>query len=258
MERSAGKAHAALTLRDGRMRLTALRQQGSAKAILPRVEGPPEVVFLNTSGGLTGGDRLEMSLDVTGRAIATTQTAERAYDAGGGVATVRVSHRVDGWLDWLPQETILYDRARVDRITRIDLAPDAGCLMLEMLVLGRAAMGETVRDLHLSDRREVWRGEKPVLLEWLRLDKAALCAGPAGLAGSRAIATLAMVGPGAEDALDPARAALGVGGVEAAASAFGGKMVVRMRAGDGWLLRRQVARLLLALRREPLPRVWQI
>ncbi|WP_435170046.1 urease accessory protein UreD [Falsirhodobacter sp. 1013] len=258
MERSAGKAHAALAMQGGRMRLTALRQQGSAKAILPRVEGPPEVVFLNTSGGLTGGDRLEMSLDVTGRAVATTQTAERAYDAGGGVATVRVSHRVDGWLDWLPQETILYDRAQVDRITRIDLAPNAGCLMLEMLVLGRAAMGETVRDLHLSDRREVWCDGRPVLLEWLRLNDGALQAGPAGLAGSRAIATLAMVGPGAEDALDRARAALGVEGVEAAASAFDGKMVVRMRAGDGWPLRRQVAQLLRALRGAPLPRVWQI
>ncbi len=240
------------------MRLTDLRQQGSAKAILPRVDGLPEVVFLNTSGGLTGGDRLDLSLDIRGRAVGTTQTAERVYDAGGGIATVRVTHRVEGWLDWLPQETILYDRARLDRITRIDLAPGAGCLMLEMLVLGRAAMGETVRTLHLSDRREVWRDGRPALLEWLRLDEAALDAGPAGLAGSRAIATLAMVGPGAEDTLARARSVLGDDGVEAAASAFDGKMVVRMRAGDGWPLRRQVARLLRGLRDAALPRVWQI
>ena len=241
------------------MRLTALRQQGSAKAILPRVGDVPEVVFLNTSGGLTGGDRLDLSLDLDGQAVATTQTAERAYDAGGGTATVRVHHHVtSGWLDWLPQETILYDRARVYRITRIDLGADAGCMMLEMLVLGRAAMGEVVRDLHFSDRREIWRCGKPVLLEWLLLDNEALRAGPAGLGGSRAIATLAIVGQGAEGLLERARGALGQDGVEAAASAFDGKLVVRMRAGDGWPLRLQVARLLRALRDAPLPRVWQI
>ncbi|QUS35670.1 urease accessory protein UreD [Falsirhodobacter algicola] len=259
MERSEGLAHAGLAWRDGRTRLVDLRQQGSAKAILPRVEGDvPEVVFLNTSGGLTGGDRLDLSLHVTGRATGTTQTAERAYDAGGGLARVRVAHRVEGWLDWLPQETIVYDRAGLDRETRIDLAPGAGCICLEMLVLGRAAMGEVVRDLHLSDRREVWRDGKPAFVEWLSLNNEALRAGPAGLAGARAIATLAMVGPGAEDALTRARGALTQDGVEAAASAWDGKLVVRMRAGDGWPLRRQVASLLTALRDAPLPRVWQV
>lgn len=109
-----------------------LRQQGSAKAILPHVGGHPEVVFLNTAGGLTAGDRLSYATEVPAgmRLTATTQTAERAYRAEGGEAEVRVTHRVEGWLDWLPQETILFDCAALHRVTEIDLVPalpSSGC-----------------------------------------------------------------------------------------------------------------------------------
>ncbi len=260
-ERSHGEA--SVHFRTG-ARLGGLRQKGSAKAMLPRVDGPPEVVFLNTSGGLTGGDTLSLSVvqDAGCRVIATTQTAERAYDSGGGMARVTVAHRVGagGWLDWLPQETILYDGAALDRRTRIDLAGDAGCLMLEMVVLGRAAMGETVRRLAFLDHRAVFRDGVPVLVEPLALGDAALAAGqgPAVLGGARAFATLAMIGAGAEDALDAVRATLNIDGVQAAASALDGKLMVRMLADDGWPLRRQVAAVLNRIRGRALPRVWQI
>ncbi|MEA5161094.1 urease accessory protein UreD [Cereibacter johrii] len=265
LERSDGHAQVTLARARGAVRLRDLAQRGSAKAFLPRVEGDvPEVVFLNTSGGLTGGDRLSYRLEVGEgcRAVATTQTAERAYAAGAGAARVEVLHEVgrDGWLDWLPQETILFEGAALDRETRISLAPGAGCLMVESVVLGRAAMGETLTRLAFRDRRSILRGGKPVLVEPLALDDRALAAagGAAVLGGARALATLAMVGPGAEDALGPVRAAMGEAGVEAAASAFDGKLVLRLLAADGWPLRRQVARLLTVLRGRALPRVWQV
>lgn len=264
LERSHGDARVVLGLSRGAVRLRDLAQRGSAKAFLPRIAGPvPEVVFLNTAGGLTGGDRLDyhLTLGEGCRAVATTQTAERAYAAGAGTAVVSVHHRVGagGWLDWLPQETILYDGAGLDRRTEIDLAAGAGCLLLEMVVLGRAAMGETVRRLVFRDLRLVRRGGRPALLDPLAFDSRALAAagGVAMLRGARAFATLALVGPGAEDALGTARAALGEPGVEAAASAFDGKLVLRMLAPDGWPLRRQVARVLDGLRGRGLPRVWQ-
>lgn len=246
-------------------RLSGLRQKGSAKALLPRVGGVPEVVFLNTSGGLTSGDTLSYRLDLAPgvRTVATTQAAERAYRADEGAARVRVAHRVGagGWLDWLPQETILFDRANLHRETRIDLAEGAGCLLLEAVVLGRAAMGETVHDLHFYDNRQVFRGEKPVFLEPLLLNSNILAKGPRGalIGAARAFATIALIAPGAEDAVGAARGALGVPGVEAAASGYDGKCVVRMLAADGWPLRRQILRLMEALRRGAVPpRVWQL
>lgn len=265
MQRSHGEASVVLQLKAGRARLADLRQQGSAKALLPRVDGAvPEVVFMNTSGGLTGGDslRLALTLGAGCRAVATTQTAERAYQADQGQAQVEVAHSVGagGWLDWLPQETILYQGAALERRTVIDLAPGAGCLLLESVVLGRAAMGETVTALDFRDTRMVRRDGRLTLLDPLAFGNSALAAGHGGaiLGGARAFATLAMVGPSAQDALGPARAALGEPGVEAAASAFDGKLVLRLLAADGWPLRRQVARVLAALRGQALPRVWQI
>lgn len=242
--------------------LRRLRQEGSAKAILPVVGDVPEVVFLNTSGGLTAGDRLRFGLVLGGgRAVATTQTAERAYRAEGGMARMEVALSVGpgGWLDWLPQETILFDGSALERRTVIDLAAGAGCLALEAVVLGRAAMGETLSRVTFRDRREVRRGGVPLVLEPVALNDAALRTGVAGLAGARAFASLVMVGEGLGDMLGPLRAVLVEPGVQAAASAYDGRLVVRMLAGDGWPMRRQIVRALAVMRAgRPLPRVWQM
>jgi urease accessory protein len=257
-QRAIGAAFAGLARGGTGVRMTDLRQQGSAKAILPHVGAVPEVVFLNTSGGLTGGDRLTYGLDLGAgvRAVATTQTAERAYLASAGVAEVRVRHTVgaDGWLDWLPQETILFQGAAMSRNTRVELGAGAGCLMLEAVVLGRAAMGEVVRAVQFTDRREVWQTGRPRLTEPLRIDDAALGSGVAGLNGARAFASIAMVAQGAEDAVGPVRAVLGGG----AASGFDGKLMVRLMAADGWPLRQQIVAVLAVLRKAALPRVWQM
>lgn len=263
MQRSRGEAFASFAVTGGRVRLRDLRQAGSAKAMLPHVGAVPEVVFLNTSGGLTGGDRLSYGVAVGGgcRVVATTQTAERAYFSNQGAARVDVALEVGAgaWVDWLPQETILFDGSHLERRTRIELGRGAGCLALEAVVLGRAAMGEVVGRLAFRDRREIWAEGRPVHLEPLALDAAALGAGDAVLGGARAFASLVMVAPDAGDLLGPLRAALGVEGVVAAASAYDGRLTVRMMAADGWPLRRQIVRALAVLRgRAELPRVWQI
>ena len=264
MQRARGRALVALGPDGrGRLGLRDLAQSGSAKAFLPSIHAPvPEVVFLNTSGGLTGGDDLEFRLDLGAgaRAVATTQTAERAYASGGGRAAMRVLMQVGagGALDWLPQETILYEGSGLARLTRVDLAPDARLLMAEMVVLGRAAMGETVTDLAFSDRREVWRAGRPVWVEPFALDTPALRPSAALLQGARAFATLALVVPGAEAAVAALRA-LTLPDVSFAVSGWDGRLILRAHAADGLPLKRGLAAILKILRQgAPLPRVWQI
>jgi len=264
MQRSRGRADVALSVRDGTTRLDRLYQSGSAKAMLPQTHGAvPEVVFLNTSGGLTGGDGLAYGLSVGpgAQAVATTQTAERAYASAGGVARVEVSLQLGAGaaLEWLPQETILFDRSALMRRTVVDMAADARLLMLEMLVLGRAAMGERVQSLDLFDRREIRRGGRVVLVDPLRLRSDHLCGQSAILGDNRAVAAIALVAPDAEAALGAVRERLaGLADVEAGASAWDGKLTVRLLARNGFALRRAVVAVLAALRAGPLPRVWQI
>lgn len=263
LQRSRGSASVGFSCRQGRARLATLQQSGSAKAMLPRVVGTvPEVVFLNTSGGLTGGDHLAYQLDIPAGAqvTATTQTAERGYASAGPAAQVAVTARVGagGRLNWLPQETLIYEDAHVSRETKVELAGDAACLMVETIVLGRHAMGEFPRNARLTDRRLVSRDGRPVWAETLRLDAHALSltGQPAVLNGAKCFAIIALIAHDAPDLTDRVRATLTEPGCESAASGWQGKLLVRITAPDGWPLRRQIARTLRAL--TPLPRVWQM
>ena len=263
MQRSQGAAFASFRCLEGRARLLDLAQSGSAKAMLPRVAGVPEVVFLNTSGGLTDGDdlcyRLDLGTDC--RITATTQTAERVYASRGGAARAKVQASVGaGWhLDWLPQETILFQSSHLARDTQVDLAADASCLLSETVILGRHAMGETLSDARLTDARMVRRGGVPVWAETLRIDAGVLADASAALLGqARGFAVIALIAQGAEDALARLRAVLTHAGCEAAASGWDGKCIARIMARDGWPLKQQIAQALAALRTGPLPRVWQM
>lgn len=263
MQRSHGAASVCFRSGPVQARLADLAQRGSAKAFLPRTSGPPEVVFLNTSGGLTDGDSLGFSLDLADHChvIATTQTAERVYASRGDAAKVSVSARLGAGarLDWLPQETILFESSHLDRCTTFELAGTASALVLESLVLGRAAMGETPADLCLRDHRMIRRAGRPVWAETFALGADALAGSSAALLpdGARALAVIALVAPNAQDATGPLRAVLDQPGCSSAASGWDGRCLVRIAAADSWSLRRQVIRALGVLRPGPLPRVWQ-
>jgi urease accessory protein len=274
LQRARGAAHVGLSCDStGRTRLQELSQAGSAKAMLPRVHGDrPEIVFLNTSGGLTGGDTLHYSLALGERAaaVAATQTAERAYASTSGTARLDIDFSLGAGatLDWLPQETILFQGSTLRRTTRVAMPADATLVLAEMVVLGRAAMGETLAAVRLRDRREILRNGQPCLIDALHLDDAALDGGdarahPALWGGARAAATLALVAPGAEAALGAVRAALaahdGHDGIEAAASGWDGRCLVRVLGPDALPLKRAVAAALGVMRAgRALPRVWQI
>jgi urease accessory protein len=265
MQRSAGRASIGFSVAGAGTRLDHLHQQGSARLILPRTSrDAPEVVFLNTSGGLTSGDRLSLSmtLGAGARIVATTQTAERAYAAPAGPAQVSISARLGAGarLHWLPQETIVFEQSNLHRRTEIDLAEDATCLMCESVVLGRHAMGETVTRAVMLDRRTVRRDGVPVWIDAMGFGAEALAAvGSAAMLGAaRAFGVIALIARGAEDAVAALRRVLDEPGTRAAASGWDGKCVMRVVARDGWPLRRQMIRALEVLGQAPLPRVWQM
>lgn len=265
MQRSRGAARVQFARRGAQTRLVDLHQSGSAKVMLPGLrsqnQGPvPEAVFLNTSGGLTGGDRLAFALELGegARVLATTQTAERAYAATEGAAEIQISARVSngGHLDWMPQETILYQNAHLIRHSQIDLGEGASCLLSESVVLGRHAMGEVVTQARLFDHRMICRAGRPVWADTMELGPETLAPpqpSPALLGGARAFAVVCLVAQGAEDAVATLRAAA----PEAAVSGWDGKCVLRLAAADGWPLKQALAQVLHILTRRPLPRVWQ-
>ena len=203
MDGTLQRVDGAASVRLGPQGLERLSQRGSAKAILPAAHGRrAEAVFLNTAGGVTGGDRLSYALTLTaGTATGTTQTAERAYASPGGAARVDVTLRAGpgAQLAWLPQETILFEDSHLHRRTTAELAEGATLVGCEMLVLGRRAMGERPERLRLADRREVRMGGAPLWIEPFALTPEALGPSPALLGGAAALATLYVVGPGAED-----------------------------------------------------------
>jgi urease accessory protein len=264
MERVRGSARVSVRSAAGVTRLAKNYQAGSAKVRFPRILGgmPLEAVLLNTAGGLTGGDCLDYSVTVEGGAhsIATTQAAERVYRSAAGTARIdtRLTVGGDATLDWLPQETILFDRSALTRTLIADVHPTARLLAVEAIVLGRTAMGETARSIALSDSWRIRRGGKPVFADGIRLEGdsvATLAAGATGN-GAAAIATLVFVAPDAEASLDTARAALASTTGECGASAWNGMLVARLIGPIGQSLRTDLIRLVEALRGQPMPRVW--
>lgn len=243
-------------------RLRDLHQSGSAKVLIPNVfDRATEVVFLNTAGGITGGDRLEYALVVdSGACVGTTQTAERAYRSQGPVGRVktRLTAGPGVTLHWVPQELIVFEGAALERTLTVDMADDAELVMLETLVLGRAAMGEVLQDVHLRDRREVRRGGKLAMVEAIGLGPDDLSGDhPAGLDGAIAVASLTLMARDAEDRLDALRAML-PGDIRSAASAWDGRLTARFTAPKAYPLRCAVARAVEHVTRGALPRVWQI
>jgi urease accessory protein len=264
MERAQGTARVALWADGPTTRLRVNYQSGSAKVRFPRVPTGEalEIMLVNTAGGLTGGDHLTYAVSVEADAggVVTTQAAERIYRRSAGVAEIETMLTVAAGasLDWLPQETIVFDRSALRRTLRADVHPSAHLLAVEAIVLGRAAMGETARDVSVADSWRIRRGGTLVFADGLRLDgdTVATLAGGATGNGAAAMATLVLVSPDAEAKIAVARTALENCAGESGASAWNGMLVARLIAPGGQALRADLMRLIEALRERPMPRVW--
>jgi urease accessory protein len=243
----------------GRTRRTRVHEVGSLRVRFPNVTGEAlEAVIVNTSGGMTGGDRfaIDIALGEGARLIAGTAAAEKIYRSIGPNAemTVRLDIAAGGRLAWLPQETILFDGARLTRRIEIDLAESASLVMAEAVVFGRAAMGEAMNQGVFADRRRLRREGRLVFAENARLDGAiaAKLAEPAVAAGGVAVASV-LVAPAGEAELGRVRALDFVG--EAGISAWNGIALARLCARDGAALRHDLIAVLTALG-QAVPRLW--
>jgi urease accessory protein len=264
-ERAKGELRIALGRRGENTVLQRLRQEGCLKARFPRPEEGAwaGAVLLNSSGGIAGGDVLDVEVQIGAGAQATLagQAAERFYRALPDTSPARLRTRLAvaaaGALEWLPQESILFDRCALDRALDVDLAEDAWFLGVERLVFGRAAMGEQVAQGWLRDLIRLRIGGRLVLHDAIRLDGpiASMLQRRAVASGGRAVATIVHAAPDAGAHLDAVRQSLA--GSDAGASAWGGVLVARIVAADGAGLRAAVLAALEVLRQSrPLPRVW--
>lgn len=246
-------------------RLGDLHQSGSSRLLFPRAVARGEVLAtcINTAGGITGGDRFDIRAraGAGSRLTLTTQAAERIYRTDNeslGHMTTHLEVDAGARLDWLPQETILFDRSALRRRLEISIAKDATLLAVEPLVFGRAAMGEHLRQVTLFDRIRLRRGDTLIFADDTRItgDAEALLALDHTAAGAGAGAALIFAAPEAERTLDTLRAFLPETG--GASAIRPGLIFARLMAEDSFALRRHLIPMIEALRGAPLPRTWML
>jgi urease accessory protein len=261
------RAHGRIVLDAAKMgsgsRIANLSESGPSRIRLPKAGGGHlEAVMMNTGGGVACGDLMEVEARARAGSdlVMTTPAAERCYKSDGAISEIHVRLDVEdgAHLAWLPQETILYDRARVSRTFTADVAESGTLTMFEAVMFGRAAMGETVRDGMLRDRWQVRRGGHLAFADALVLDGPItdLLARPAVAGGATAWASFVHVAPDAVSRLDEARDALSGAECACGASAWNGLLAVRFQAATIGTLRRTATAFLARFLGRPLPRVW--
>jgi urease accessory protein len=261
--RAMGRIALSVAAASGQSRRARVHEAGSLRVRFPHAADAAQLdaVMVNTAGGMAGGDCFDIEVDVGAgaRLCLTSAAAEKVYRSLGPDTQigVKLAAGPSAAFAWLPQETILFDRARLRRTIDLDLAHDASVLLAEAIVFGRSAMGETVACGHMFDRWRVRVGGELVFAETIRLDGdiAQRLTETAVAANSAAIASVLKL-PGDEAAAASIRAMqqnfLGEVGV----SAWNGLALARLVAPDGAALRHDLIAVLTTWGGGMLPRLW--
>ena len=249
---------------DNQSRLKNLRQQGSYRAIFPRPpQGTMEAVIINTAGGITGGDEFATQITANDHAkiSVTTQAAEHIYrspDFTLGSMQTRLYAKPNAQLYWLPQETILFEGSRLYRRLEAEVAEDSKFLMVEPLIFGREASGESLKSCHLDDSVCITTGKKPIYIDRIKLsgDITSILKRPAVANGGRAMASIVLVDPRAKETL------AGINGLlpsSAGASLLAHNiLVVRLLCADSFALRNALLPILKHLTHNAIPKNWRL
>jgi urease accessory protein len=265
-QRAVGRASiASKVLPSGVTGLDRLHQKGSFRVVFPRADaGRLDAVMVNTAGGVTGGDSFEISATAAANTqlCITTQAAERIYRATAGAAgkiTTSLTVADHAQLFWVPQETILFDGCALRRNLTADIGTGGRLIMLEPLVFGRAASGETLKSCDLCDNICLTAQGKPLYLDRINLqgDTAAMLerSAVAGT-GIRAMANLVLVDDQAASYLPTLRSILpNTGG---ASLVNDRTLVVRLLCEDSHILRKILMPILTLLTHNALPKNWRL
>lgn len=247
---------------DGVTRRGVLHESGSLRVRFPSPEDDGlSAVFVNTAGGIAGGDRFDVAISAAegARLTVTTAAAEKVYRATAAPARLEISLKAESGahLAWLPQETILFDRARICRHIDIDLAETSSLLLCEIVVFGRTAMGERMQHGEFVDHWRLRRGGRLVFAETVRLDGdiGDKLARRAVAGGGAAVAT-ALIVPGDEALVERIREAADGFGGEVGISSWNGFAVARFCAQDAARLRADMITVLGRASPAALPRLW--
>jgi urease accessory protein len=239
-----------------------LFETGGLRWRFPRSSTPCEVAVVNTGGGVAGGDsyRLGLTLGEGAEVEATTPSAEKIYRSEGAPALIamRLVLAPRARLFWLPQETLMFEGARLERKLEADMSGEASLVIAESLVFGRLAMGESRIEARLRDSWRVRRDGELVFADETRIERAGAALDRRAVgAGARALATIVAAAPDIETRLPDLRSALdGAGdGVEAGASAFDGLIVARLLSASPSRLRAALIASIVAIGGRK-PRLW--
>jgi urease accessory protein len=248
-------------LADGVTRRRHLHESGSLRVRFPSPEDAGlAAVFVNTAGGIAGGDRFDIDIAAGegSRLLVTTAAAEKIYRAAGPAAELNIALKAAAGarLSWLP-ETILFDRARISRRIDIDLAEGASLLLCEIVVFGRVAMGERMTSGEFVDRWRLRRGGRLVFAETVRLegDIGEKLDSPAIAKAGVAIGT-ALIVPGDEALVERIREVADTFGSEVGISSWNGFAMARFCAQDAARLRADMVAVLGRASAVRLPRLW--
>ena len=264
LQRANGSSRVVFARREGQTRLADLYQRDPCRVLFPVPEPgePPLAVLITTSGGVTGGDSLVMAVEVgpQAEAVAATQAAEKIYRAARSTEhctiDIKLSVGEGATLDWLPQETIVFEGARLKRRTVAEIAPGGSLLACEMVVLGRAASGERFTSGLLLDAWSVRRAGKLVWTDALRVEGETPTG--AGFGDANALATVIGVWDQPEERFIEVRRLLeNAEPVRAGVTLVNGIVVARL-LGEATAVRAAITRFLGDFRGRRLPRVWHI
>ncbi|HBF31553.1 MAG TPA: urease accessory protein [Rhizobium sp.] len=267
-QRANGRGRLDAKFLDGRTRLATFFQEGCAKIRMPEsFDGRMEAVLINSSGGLTGGDRLSWDFTAgTGTHLTlTTQACEKIYKASSDTALVTTNITVQerAVLHWLPQESIVFDQASLTRTLDVNLHETSEFLGIEAILLGRKAMGESVNAGLVRDRWRIRKSGKLIHAEELALSGPIkeISAEKAVLNSHVAFATLLYVGPKAESHLATVRGVMDAQNEHglAGTSLWNDKLIARFMSSDGFSLRKLLVPVISALRDgASVPKVWNL
>ena len=267
-----GMVEATFCERVGLTRIQYLHQRWPGRVLLPTVApySHAEAVIANTAGGMVGGDRFEQKFVIHSGAdvTLTSQAAEKIYRSENKVCRMMTNIKVGegAWLEWIPQETILFEGAQLRRQTRFDLHPDAFLLAGEMTIFGRRARGEKFKRGYLYDNWEVQINNRLIWSDRMiigAIDNATNLHEPFAFNAAAATALMVCQVPDLIAFRDRARELMGENPI-GAFTMVNGLVIGRFVSKDAAKLRILLAEIWgklrgeIGLKRAGLPRVWNL